>query len=55
MAKDKRVVITGDQCSDIDAAVMARVIIRLARQWLQTQSATPSGASPSDGKDQAAV
>jgi hypothetical protein len=51
--KDKRVVITGEQRSDIDATTMALVIIRLARQWLQKQPATPPEIpTPPNGADQ---
>jgi hypothetical protein len=53
--KDKRVVITGEQRTDIDPSPLALVIIRLARQWLQTQPTTSPEVSPSDGKDQSAV
>jgi hypothetical protein len=47
--KDRRIVITGEQRTDIDASSLALVIIRLARQWLQKQPAPPSEtATPPD-------
>jgi hypothetical protein len=55
MAKEKRLVITGEQQSSIDAAAVARVIIRLARHWWQDrQAAPPSPAAPEARRGKAA-
>jgi hypothetical protein len=54
--KDKRIVISGEQRADIDPAILALVIIRLARQWLQAQPAPPlEKPTPPNGKDTAAA
>ncbi len=51
--REKVIVITGEQQPDIDARAIARVLIRLARQWAdgQQNDDTPS-AAPSDRADQ---
>jgi hypothetical protein len=47
VAKARKVVITGQQRTDLDAGAFARVIIRLARQrWLE-QTQTPKDAANS--------
>jgi hypothetical protein len=50
MARSRRIIITGEQRTDIDAPSLALVIIRLARQWLHAQAHTPPEApTPPDG------
>ena len=46
---EKVVIITGEQREDIDAAAIARVLIRLARSWAEQQQDTES-AEPEDGR-----
>jgi len=47
MPQDKKIVISGNQEEDLDAAAMARVVIALARAWLE-QHETPKTEQDGD-------
>lgn len=40
MARDKHIILTGEQREEIDPRAVARVLVRLARRW--QQQATPA-------------
>jgi len=45
VSHDKRIIIKGEQQAELDAAAMARVVLLLARHWLEQQE------SPQDGRE----
>jgi len=45
MARDKHIIIRGEQRPDIDPRDVARVLVRLARQW-QAKRTTPKPERP---------
>ena len=52
MPKSRKIILKGEQRADADAHVIARVIIMLARQWVERQE---SQESPIDGREDIAT
>jgi hypothetical protein len=46
MAREKKIILIGEQRADVDAKAIARVLIRLARHW-QSEREKATKAAPS--------
>lgn len=44
MPKSRKIILKGEQRADTDAQVIARVIIMLARQWVEQQESPYNGS-----------